>query len=444
MGKRILFSPIGGTDPIKYQHDGSLLHICRVYRPDVVYMYLSHEMLELSRKDDRYRYTLERLGEKLGHTFEINLIERENLVNVQEYDIFYCDFRDEIMKIEKEMSSDDELILNMASGTPAMKSALMVMATLAEYRFRVIQVATPQKMQNIEYENRDEYDPELNWEYDLDNEENFDNRCKEVHCFNLMRLLKMETIKKHLLAYDYPAALSIAKEIREDLNEDILVLLNVVAERVKLNRKKISKLMPAGKYDIFPIKEGNKQKIFEYALVLQLKLYREEYADFIRAVTPIVVDLLENILKICCNIMLDDFCFIDKKTGCRKWDNKKLAGTEILKILDEKFKSNGGFKCGPVYSVQLAELIVCKCDNPQIKQSVQDIIAIESKVRNLAAHEIVSVTDEWFQSNTGKTVKEIMKIIKDLVRMSGINATEKDWASYDTMNEMIIKLLAEA
>lgn len=28
MGKRILFSPVGGTDPIKYCSDGSMLHIC--------------------------------------------------------------------------------------------------------------------------------------------------------------------------------------------------------------------------------------------------------------------------------------------------------------------------------------------------------------------------------------------------------------------------------
>ena len=41
MGKKILFSPIGGTDPIKYDRDGSMLHICRHYMPDEVIMYMS-------------------------------------------------------------------------------------------------------------------------------------------------------------------------------------------------------------------------------------------------------------------------------------------------------------------------------------------------------------------------------------------------------------------
>ena len=41
MGKVYLFSPVGNTDPIRYFYDGSMLHICRVYEPDVVVLYLS-------------------------------------------------------------------------------------------------------------------------------------------------------------------------------------------------------------------------------------------------------------------------------------------------------------------------------------------------------------------------------------------------------------------
>ena len=43
------------------------------------------------------------------------------------------------------MNPDDTLIVNVSSGTPAMKSALNVMATLGEYNWKVIQVSTPVK-----------------------------------------------------------------------------------------------------------------------------------------------------------------------------------------------------------------------------------------------------------------------------------------------------------
>ena len=51
--KKILFSPIGGTDPISNFRDGAMLHICRIYKPDIVYLYLSKEMCEFQEKDDR-------------------------------------------------------------------------------------------------------------------------------------------------------------------------------------------------------------------------------------------------------------------------------------------------------------------------------------------------------------------------------------------------------
>ena len=42
MGKIILFTPVGGTDPISSTNcrDGSMLHICRNYKPDKVIMYM--------------------------------------------------------------------------------------------------------------------------------------------------------------------------------------------------------------------------------------------------------------------------------------------------------------------------------------------------------------------------------------------------------------------
>ena len=63
MNQTILFSPVGGTDPISNTNamDGSMLHICRVYRPEKVILYMSKEVLDKQEQDDRYRYCLDRL-----------------------------------------------------------------------------------------------------------------------------------------------------------------------------------------------------------------------------------------------------------------------------------------------------------------------------------------------------------------------------------------------
>lgn len=49
--QKILFSPLGGTDPISNFRDGSMLHICRIYKPDIVILYMSKEMYDYHVKE---------------------------------------------------------------------------------------------------------------------------------------------------------------------------------------------------------------------------------------------------------------------------------------------------------------------------------------------------------------------------------------------------------
>lgn len=437
MGKRILFSPVGGTDPIRNCRDGSMLHICRYYQPDIVYLYLSHEIMERHRQDDRYVYAINRLGEHLGHSFEVRLIERDDLIDVQQYDRFYPDFREEIRKIEETMEKGDELLLNIASGTPAMKSALMVIATLAEYRFRLIQVPTPTRKMGEGMER--DYDNELYWELNEDNDAEAENRCTEVECENLTTMLKIDAIKKHIHAYDYTAALAVATEIRENIPEDIpeeaYTLIRIADSRVKLDGKKISQLMAGQNYGIYPVQQGDRRQLFEYALVLQIKIAKQEYADFIRGVTPLVLDLLTVILKNECNIALEDCCRRRKRDNVLLWDRGKLEGKGLLGIMDDEYQ--GDFREGPVYSHHIGKIIQHRCEEGRLKQKVEEITRIESAVRNVAAHEIVSVTDGWFQEKTGKTAEEIFKLLKYLTTRARISANEEDWNSYDQMNKKI-------
>ena len=52
------------------------------------------------------------------------------------------------------------------------------------------------------------------------------------------------------------------------------------------------------------MKAGDSRKYFEYALNLGVKLERKEYTDFIRGITPVMVDLFELALKKRCGIKI--------------------------------------------------------------------------------------------------------------------------------------------
>lgn len=436
---RVLFSPIGGTDPIRYLYDGSMLHICRHYQPDKVILYLSSEMVEKHREDNRYVRTLNMLGDSIGHTFDIKVIENEELIDVQKYDVYYEIFRQEIKNISDNLSSGDELIVNMASGTPAMKSALLILATLSEYKFIPIQVNSPQKKMNSEIEDRNNYDVELNWELNQDNLPDSENRCEEVKCMNLIKLLKIDLIKKFIRKYDYSAAFELGKELKDDISVDAYNMLEIANNRLKLNYKEISKITSNNKYDIYPIKDAGNMKLFEYACVLEIKLKKEEYSDFIRGITPLIVDIFEQILKTKMNINVELLC--DIRNGVNIWNIGKLKNNDIFDILNNSYIKKGGIKEGPVYSHALAHIIRAKCNDNILKSKVDEIVNVEQNIRNLAAHQIVSVTDKWFVDKSGKSPEEIMNIIRYLLVQAGVGVKKEDWDTYDVMNDKIVRYL---
>lgn len=75
-------------------------------------------------------YCLDKLSELIDHKFDVKLIERPELTEVQDFDYFYQEFETLLREIHKEY--EGEILLNISSGTPAMKNALNIMADLME------------------------------------------------------------------------------------------------------------------------------------------------------------------------------------------------------------------------------------------------------------------------------------------------------------------------
>lgn len=65
----------------------------------------------------------------------------------------------------------------------------------------------------------------------------------------------------------------------------------------------------------------------------------------------------------------------------------------------------------------------------------------KKNARNTAAHEIVSVTDEWLKKMVGYDSRKIMKLLKDFTQMTCSDIKPSIWESYDEMNRLIIKTL---
>ena len=463
MNKTILFSPIGGTDPISNTNgsDGSMLHICRHYKPNIVYLYMSKEILDNHIADNRYIYVLERLAElqnrwiNVIEDFDFSdiksrintaksvmnciLVKRPELVEVQSFNDFYNEFRKLIKQIYGTMDSTDQLLLNISSGTPAMKSGLLVLATMGEFKCKNIQVTTPVRKMN---EHRHSgYNIKQLWELNDDKKELSELRCVEVECPSLSAIKYEEIMKSLIKEYDYFAALQIAKrdEMR-DRTKSYIELLEMANDRLNFNYSEAIKINNYYNMDLFyKGLQEHKIECFEYALILGVKKEKKEYADFIRGLTPLLVSLFEEILKYNCKINIDDYCDIEDKFN-RKWSKEKLKGKEIEQILLNTYKGN--FKYDFVYSNHIVLLLQKFSKDTALKDTVEKLRKVERNVRNMAAHNMVSVSEDKIKQILGFTTDNIMLYIKKCFNYTGMKIQDKQWYAYDYMNTKIIERIS--
>ena len=484
MGRLILFSPVGGTDPTSYDNgrDGSLIHICRFYQPTDILLYMSGEILRNQEKDDRYIYFLKKLyaqrrktihtnsfilkhnyqecvdklfeksdqegTEEGGSQIHICEIQKPDLDRVEQFDPFYDEYQGIVREVFRHVKDGDQVLFNISSGTPAMKSALMVIGTLGEFPVRMIQVATPVKGMNEH--NHVDYDVELAWECDEDNDPGkVQNRCSEVHCPALLVIKNEEIIRGLVRAYDYDAALSVANSMSATYTKTYIDLLDLASKRLLFDFKEVDRLSRDAGYDSTPVKSGDTRKCFEYALSVQIKWKKKEYADFTRALTPLIADLFETVLRqFGANAGIEQYTRVrhvgDEKI--REWDGLKLRGSETYQVLNDYYSqtTRSEFRCGPVYSDHLAVLIRHYATNEKVVALVDNLRMVESKVRNMAAHEIVSVTASLIKGKTGFSGDQILQMIRELFRFSNKAIKDQYWNSYDDLNQEIFRRLSSA
>jgi CRISPR type III-A/MTUBE-associated protein Csm6 len=342
MGKIVLFSPIGNTDPIRDCYDGGMLHICRHYKPDVVYLYLSKEMTEHNDRDNRYVKTLKLLEDKIGHKFDIKIIRRPDLSDPHLFDAFYSDFEKLLNDIAKDNTT--EILLNISSGTPAMKGALQTIAAMSNNLYIPIQVASPANSSNKSQANHDDFDVYLSWEQNIDNTPEAVSRCSRSNVENLNAKIKKEILFAQIDSYDYNAALCIAQSMGGFITQKSITMLEAARARLAMEFPEAGRKLRDLKLQFFE-RIPEDEKLLESILWLQIKEKRGEYVDFIRGITPVVTELFKACLKNSCNINIDNYCVVrETKSNNKSQSNylkRDILQTEapyLLKILDDYYK----------------------------------------------------------------------------------------------------------
>ncbi len=454
--KKILFSLVGKTDPVSNYYDGPLLHLCRYLRPDIVYLYISAEFMPHHRKDDRYRKTIQLLGEQIHHEFEIHAIERTDLKEAHVFDLFYDDFENELESICRQHAGEIELYLNLSQGTPAMKSALYVVAALADMDVKLMQVSSPERSSTLHYDLPEEYSIEDYWEVDQDNQlqEQWEssNDQEKIGLKNPVRMflvqnasfhmrIQKEIIMEMIRSYDYEAAFLVANGINKSIPSKAFTLLEAAKLRLSLKQELCTKKLKSIGYGNMIPYVGEEGQIYEYALMLSIKLKRQEYLEFIRGMTPLLFTISSLCVKKKLNIQINDFCKEKNKTLFLDRSILEASKQGIGILHDIETDTNRYYTTMFLSENQLIALIQQRLDNSMVKDNFKLLYTIEKQVRNPAAHKIVALSEQNIQDITGYSPKEILSIFKKLLKYLGFSTDEREWNSYEHMNQEILNLL---
>lgn len=446
---KILVTAVGTTDPLSGGYDGGMLHIIRKYKPEKIYAVVSSEMKAYEDKDSRYSKGIEYISEYLNYMPQVRLIIKDDYVDVHKFDEALNIF-DGILHEVIEENPEGEIIINISSGTPAIKNALFTLANTSDRLIKPVQVSNPDKKSGNGIERTDyktNYDFELLWELNEDNNENYIDRTEEIKAVYYIAKNNKNIIENHLRKYDYFAAMQVAEKMTSFLDEKTINLIKTAYYRSILDKNNCRLYEKKSDYDIYPIKVNKHSNIFEYLLMLDLKAKRHDYLGFIAGITPAFFEILHEILDY--NYGFNHLEYLFQESGGRKvnWDynllgkNSTIMKNEYFHDAIIKIKDRGESRAQMVNSNQLINVLEAYgfyTENIGASKDIDELRKVEKAIRNEVAHTITFV-DEDKMKKIGLSTKDVLKTLKNLLRYGNININKEYWNSYDDLNEEIIK-----
>lgn len=390
---RILYSPVGDTDPIRGCYDGAMLHIVRYYNPDMVVMVLSADMEHKEATTGLYSRALRHVKPNI----DVRIIPT-GLTDVHRIDTLQP-LVDNFYTIMDEYP-DAEILMNLSSGTPQMK-LIMSYLSVDHDSVRGIQVDSPQHGSNRRepaLQSEDNIDTLI--ENNFDDQEETENRCHEPQMGYIRRNNIKQSLRTLISSYKYKEAIEAYKSYKRTFQEapeqDILPLLTHAQLRMKLEYD--GALNQSRKIGSLPLSSvfSNKdlRKLHEYLMLMEIRLNQGQIEDFILKITPFMYTLMRYYVA---DTFKVDWRKVEKRTNM----GKRLILLDFSKAYPSLYHSWVQHNKFPqVKDIQLSFYHILhmldgqSAVDPSLLKELQRIRTVEQKIRNKMAHEITMFTEK--------------------------------------------------
>lgn len=437
---RVLFTPVGDTDPVRGYHDGGMLHILRHYAPvDRVFVFLTKEMEDKETESGCYTKGIQKVAPQCKIEFirsgitEPHIYERLTVLQ-------------DVFQEKYEQYPNEEWLLNLSSGTPQMKSVMSLIG-LDHSQVKAIQVFSPAEGSNNK--SHPEKTPEMleMLDHNDDDETSAPNRCNEEE----LSLLKKHSVKLQIISlvenYEYEGALQLLRLNRELFDQISEQLLEHAVCRRNLMWRDANKIISSYKGSPLISKAGDFEEFFR---VMELRQRKKQLSEFIIKISPILKELGEMYLR---NIPGFDInlCGQKRRDIFRiNRDQMEKSYPGMLSFIEKEMGNT--LKSGPLYY----NIMVYMCEyfqahrykNDKKHNQLTDIFLrlrnVEKEVRNPVAHEITNMDEEKIQRLTAENVgkglksKDILRLLHEAVKI--VRGQDVHW-DYGELNNSIIDSL---
>lgn len=426
---KILISAVGTTDPISNNHDAALLHIARNYRPDRIVLVYSQEMLV---KQDLINKVLLSI-EDYNPIIEID----STILNNDE--VFLFDKMYEVMGliVQKYTNDDDEIILNLSSGTPQIISALFALNRINDYNTQAIQVATPKKGANREYKPLTDSEIDALIVENQDNSLDFVDRSIKDKSEKFTQALVKRHLRSLIASFDYQAAEDIInrKEYNKLLSKKKIAYIREKLNdfsRVFKNQSILSDILS------FPLDDSQK-KALNYYLMIDVLKEREHIADVLIKAKSLAEFVIEETIK------KDHEGLIVFDGNLPKLNPDFPDCEAILDDIDKKMKKSRGIDDTEerIFSVQSTLNLLSYLNilefyeyDSQLQTAINGILSLNGE-RNKVAHGLSEIDTRLLSRKKLKQLSENLRLL--LVNCLSIDTSYFNY--YDKQNEELIKML---
>lgn len=434
---KILFSPIGDTDPIRDCYDGAMLHIVRYYQPEYVILYFTQEMEVKDKTDNRYELAIRHVA----HQCKVKKIYT-GIIDAHKYDSFLTSLPEIVYGIQKDFNHA-KLLINLSSGTPQIKTFMAFFATELENAVG-IQVASPMHGSNRKsrtWSDGDAVNTILH--NNLDDVENI-NRCEEANLYAIRRYGIKQQILSLCRNYEYMGAYNLCKKHERLFKPVTLQLLQHAALREKMRLSEAEKVLSSynGK-QLFRNANVRNRRLIEFFLTMVLKQKKGQLPDFILKITPFLYNLayifVSNTLKFdiaeCCT-QKSNLLYLNP-AKLKRYNERVFLGLETF---------YNGLKGGPLSFTSLLQIVKEIQKYEEFKDGWLDIVKlmgelrdIEKEIRNPVAHEIVEFDESLFKisnscnASSELVVKKLRLLMEKVLGNEAVNVANV----YDEINHYV-------